>query len=261
MPICSICQKHNETHNCLATLGSAIVCSFCLYNQTTLRTQKLHEYKTQLASAEQELRQSQGFFAMIFGNGDLGRKIHNLRTNIHQEKLSIVLRNTLAETVVDYPPDWELRREVVIKIQNGKCSGCSIHDNNSLHVHHINHLSRGGSNRLENLTALCRSCHSREHGGQKFQASEMHDYSGETALSKRTKSITEAIEQGKKVSFGYKKAGEIKYTRRRIKPTSLVTEKRKDGSSSVCVIGFCFTRNAERQFAINKMERLTVLKT
>jgi len=242
-------------------VNSTTLCGLCLNNQTTFTTQKLNEYKTQLASADQELHQSRGFFAMIFGNGDLDRKIQNLRTNILQEKLSIVLSNTLAETVVDYPPDWELRREVVIKIQNGKCSQCSIQADNSLHVHHINHLSRGGSNRLDNLTALCRGCHSREHGGRNFQASESHDYGGETALSKRTKSITEAIEQGKKVSFGYKKGGEKKYTRRRIQPTSLVTERRKDGSSSVCVIGFCFTRNAERQFAINKMERLTVLKT
>ena len=34
----------------------------------------------------------------------------------------------------------------------------------SLHAHHIKHLSRGGSNKISNLMALCERCHENVEG-------------------------------------------------------------------------------------------------
>jgi len=126
-----------------------------------------------------------------------------------------------------------------------------------------NHLaeSRGGTNHLDNLQPLCRKCHAKEHKNIDFNNPLVFNRNSESAVSKRTKSITSAIQNGRSITFGYKKGGENKFTQRSIRPTSIVGENRRDGSTSVCVVGHCFTRNAVRQFALNKMDRLTVLNT
>lgn len=64
-----------------------------------------------------------------------------------------------------YPPDWEARREAVMERQNYWCGRCGRYagDVSSFHVHHLQFLSEGGSNALENLVALCQDCHALMH--------------------------------------------------------------------------------------------------
>lgn len=46
-------------------------------------------------------------------------------------------------------------------------------------VHHIVPLSEGGTHDMDNLIALCKSCHSRIHAEHGRFESRTHDYSGE----------------------------------------------------------------------------------
>jgi len=60
-----------------------------------------------------------------------------------------------------YPNDWEDRRQAVLERDNYRCQNCGAEEN--LVVHHIVSLSKGGSNELSNLVALCESCHAKIH--------------------------------------------------------------------------------------------------
>ncbi len=64
-----------------------------------------------------------------------------------------------------YPPDWDARRDAVWERQKYQCSRCGVYkgDTNISEVHHLIHLSQGGSNSLDNLVGLCGECHALMH--------------------------------------------------------------------------------------------------
>lgn len=53
-------------------------------------------------------------------------------------------------------------RETVITRDNGRCRGCGIADRDALQCDHILPESKGGSDRLDNLQALCGVCNNRK---------------------------------------------------------------------------------------------------
>ena len=62
----------------------------------------------------------------------------------------------------DYPPDWYQRKKQIYIRDKRTCAKCGA-AYGELHVHHIKHLSDGGSNELSNLSLLCRRCHEEIH--------------------------------------------------------------------------------------------------
>jgi 5-methylcytosine-specific restriction endonuclease McrA len=53
----------------------------------------------------------------------------------------------------------ETKKKFVAARQNWKCGNCSNQLKASFEVDHIVRLEHGGSNHIDNLTALCRECH------------------------------------------------------------------------------------------------------
>ena len=91
-----------------------------------------------------------------------------------ESRLYKLRRNEIAsanQAFSGYPPDWGARREQVLRRDSNTCQTCgrrfTAKDLHRLHIHHIQELSRGGDNSLENLTALCMTCHAREHASSK----------------------------------------------------------------------------------------------
>ncbi len=85
------------------------------------------------------------------------------------------------EDVEEYykPPDWEFRRDVILKRDNYKCVLCGTNLKKSMqsdqsensvsgHVHHIVHRSANGKHRFGNLVSLCRDCHASLDGHDKL---------------------------------------------------------------------------------------------
>lgn len=64
-----------------------------------------------------------------------------------------------------YPPDWPQRRNVVWWLQDGACGRCGADtdDGGGGNVHHVQHISDGGGNELDNLVGLCHDCHALMH--------------------------------------------------------------------------------------------------
>ena len=53
----------------------------------------------------------------------------------------------------------ETKKKFCASRQGWKCSGCSQILNHTYEIDHIISLENGGSNNIDNLTALCRNCH------------------------------------------------------------------------------------------------------
>ena len=52
------------------------------------------------------------------------------------------------------------RADLILRFSKGRCSYCEKKfDYSNLDVHHIKERSKGGSNKLTNLTILCAGCH------------------------------------------------------------------------------------------------------
>lgn len=62
----------------------------------------------------------------------------------------------------EYPPNWNELKKSVLKRDRYRCTRCGA-NNMKLHVHHVRSLSKGGTNRLNNLTTLCEYCHGQIH--------------------------------------------------------------------------------------------------
>lgn len=190
---------------------------------------------------------------------DLCYSIAKLESEIEtlSQSLSIISKElfSIYDYFLSYPPDWDERKLKLI-ISNGNfCSKCGA--TSHLHVHHIKPLSKGGTNELSNLMLLCERCHSHEHGGRDFS----YEFnSTETAFSKRISAIRYAINNGKKIQFGYKKPTDNGYTQRTVHPIRLEkVNHHRDSGYTLCVRGYCELRKAERIFALKRMRGLKVI--
>lgn len=61
-----------------------------------------------------------------------------------------------------YPSNWNELRKKIYKRDHFACQKCGK-KNTRLHVHHKVSLSSGGTNRMDNLTTLCKKCHMNHH--------------------------------------------------------------------------------------------------
>ncbi len=59
-------------------------------------------------------------------------------------------------------PDWAIMRRIVWARERGRCCNCGA-DEGRRDVHHIVPIAQGGTNRLTNLTVICRACHRSVH--------------------------------------------------------------------------------------------------
>lgn len=71
----------------------------------------------------------------------------------------------------EYPPDWQSRRQKVLRRDGFICQECGVRstrvDDVRFDVDHIVPKSDGGSHALENLQTLCPSCHAQKHSGNR----------------------------------------------------------------------------------------------
>ncbi|MBN9521211.1 HNH endonuclease [bacterium] len=62
----------------------------------------------------------------------------------------------------EYPENWGEISAEVKRRANYTCQDCGVRPP-YLHAHHIRSLSKGGTNDLSNLKAVCEDCHSKYH--------------------------------------------------------------------------------------------------
>jgi hypothetical protein len=222
---------------------------------------------SELRRCERELvrRRGIGFKIVSFfskppvDSSEIEKVIPSLKSNISEISNSLqVLRSRLSDIYdfyLTYPADWETRRTAIIQGDGERCTNCG--NTRHLHLHHRIPLSRGGSNKVSNLELLCGDCHSTKHGDRDFSGDFSHN---ETAFSKRVSNIRYAIDQKRKIEFLYKKPNQTSHKKRTISPIELnnVAHEADDGQT-LCILGYCELRKANRNFALKRMKNLKVL--
>jgi len=184
---------------------------------------------------------------------------------LNEESLKVqALRKKVFDYWPTYPPDWEERREEVRSKANYTCQECKTKDPiPSLHAHHIKHLSRGGSNKISNLMALCEGCHENKHGGRTFKYDDA--YSSPPAYPEKIDTINKAIKSKKNITFDYYKVKQKKYMKRKVNPDELTKEIWIDGKTkfmldNLYLVGHCYLRDDKRTFRLDRMKRLKISK-
>ncbi len=86
-----------------------------------------------------------------------------------------------------------------------------------------------------------------------------HSKYGTVYLAERANLIDRAISQGRSIEFSYKKSHEIYCTKRRIKP-SQIKYLRPGRPLTLCVVGHCYDRKAERTFLLTRMSDVEVVE-
>ena len=183
---------------------------------------------------------------------------------LNEESLKVqALRKKLFDYWPSYPPDWEERRQKVLDKAKYKCQECKTDMVLNLHVHHIKHLGRGGSNKISNLMALCEGCHENKHGGRSFKYDDT--YSSPPTYPERIDTINKAIKLKKNLAFNYYKWKQKKWMKRKVMPSELTKEILINGKTrffleNLYLVGHCHLRDDTRHFRLDRMKGLKISK-
>ena len=268
MQFCKICKEYVSDGIPLSDGG--IVHKSCLdaiQGKEENVNNKIYTLRNELNRLRDEIKRREGLgfkIVSIFTRPkidtiEIEKKIQRIERNIIKLSDSLLFIRVEAALIYDYfltyPPDWEERQRQVVDRDGEQCNKCG--NWSQLHLHHIKPLSKGGSNKITNLILLCKNCHSKEHSGRDFY-SEFAKH--ETAFSKRVANICYAIENGKRIKFGYRKPTEKSYKQRTVKPIELINvDHWRDNGSTLCARGYCELRKADRTFALKRMRGLKVI--
>ena len=268
MPLCKICKE--SVFDGIHLSDGKMIHETCFESLQAKEQEIKNEIYAQqeiMSRLRLEIERHNGLifkFISIFSKAssdlaDIEREVTITQENIKKLSSGLVSLKAKAARIYDYfltyPPDWEERRKQVVERDSDQCSECG--NWNHLHLHHITPLSKGGNNKIVNLKLLCENCHSKKHGGRNFSG-EFNNT--ETAFSKRVANIRYALENSRRIKFGYKKPTDKGHKLRIVKPAELINIAHyRDSGSTLCVRGYCELRKAERTFALKRMRGLKVI--
>ena len=184
------------------------------------------------------------------------------KAEIEDLRAKLVKLGSILSGVYDHlpcwPPDWEARREEIIRQNGSVCSHCEAEADVYL-VHDIP-VFEGGTNELDNLTLICAACYRGMYrevdifGTSTLKASQ-------SEFSEPFAEIQSAIENNQKIQFDYKKPSNKRWQTRVVVPERLfnIPNSRESGET-LCVEGFCELRQDTRVFALERMQELVVIE-
>lgn len=162
--------------------------------------------------------------------------------------------------------EWENIRERVFALKGRCCAHCGA-TVGEIHVHHIIPVSLGGTNDMDNLIPLCKSCHEKVHG-RKFRddGNEMPSAYGESHKeSSKLSKIKYAISNDLCLEIKYVKFGGVCSTRK-IKPLKVYKGFEDDSHAKeddihlkkqcMYLNAYCFKRNQVRIFRISRIKSI-----
>lgn len=229
--------------------------------------QKVEDLKRKLRFTEPELARYEkkrgginGIFRLLFGNEfNYTIKLVTLKDEVEKLKNEINSINNIIiyvyDYMLDYPPDWQERCNQLKELSFSRCQKYGI--TVGLQAHHIVPLSRGGSNRINNLKLLCKTCHLKEHNKEDFG----NEHDSRLSLQNKIDIINQAINKKIRIEFYYRKNNDQFPIKRIVKPYQFTKafHKMNTGEFTLCVKGFCYLRKADRVFALKRMTHLKIL--
>jgi 5-methylcytosine-specific restriction endonuclease McrA len=195
MAECSACNKYFP-YSQFILLDNREICWDCHRDiKFYFQSYPSHQQYSYLKSPEKPKKPD--FIKWIFRSDVREKYYQEMREYEHLKKINeqkwerlINLINNNRETIYDIcsfwpkeqPPDWDERRQQIIKRDGGKCQNCGrsseylrykkkppkhpskktkreMYSLGDLDVHHIIPRAKGGTHELSNLISLCRKCH------------------------------------------------------------------------------------------------------
>lgn len=258
MQNCSICNS--LCSNGILLSNGAIIHKEC-YDAILEKKQsvynKLNDYDNKIISAEKQLNSLTRKMLRVIGRKSgkdelLKKDLKSFRNWVSFCKSDIKNIDKQLSPLYDYwlkrPPDWEERRQILLEEINF-CEECGSMDY-SLHIHHKIPVSKGGSNKKDNLKVLCEDCHQLKH---KHNFTYSGDTKRTTEFEIKYSKLRKAIDENRTVTFKYRKYKETRKTKRTIKPEGFETPSR-----NLCVYGYCYLRNDNRHFVIRRISKLKI---
>lgn len=259
LPACVICGQPCESGGMLTS--GATYHGHC-HQRLAAEVETLGSRATELRNTEQKLAtQLRGQASTVARVAAFFKREISPRPNI-REQLAVTQRNRIAtdqrlaecrmvltrlyDYWLTYPPDWEQRRLEFLG-SKPRCDICRSRKR-PFHVHHRRPLSEGGSHVVGNLRALCEACHEKVHGGRKFTYED--DGPGVGQFAQKVLLLNRAMSGNLLINFNYTRSDGGKSVRC-VRPAQL-----KRVESSLCLVGFCYLRHANRTFAVSRMTGL-----
>ena len=115
---------------------------------------------------------------------------------------------------------------------------------------HIVSISQGGNHCESNLQLLCEQCHQEKHHVAVFPLDFDLERAKNNAFSTRIRLLRDAIAEGRNVRFDYQKY-DGERSSRTVTPYAFLQV-----GQTLCVNGYCYLRQAERNFAIKRIRNL-----
>ncbi len=156
------------------------------------------------------------------------------------------------------PPDWDERKLQLIQMNGSICLSCE--KEKDVYLIHDIPLSEGGTNELDNLELICKSCHeSMYRKGDVFARFTLDPSQSE--FSEIFDEIQFAIDNDHKIQFGYKKPTAKTWMTRVVVPDRFLNIPNSRASrQTLCIEGFCELRQDTRVFALERMQALEVIE-
>ena len=164
---------------------------------------------------------------------------------------------TIYDFLPSWPPDWNERRQYLIQRNGSICSYCEKEQHVYL-IHEIP-LCEEGTNELQNLELICKTCHENTYGkGDIFSSFTLDPDQSE--FTEYFKEIQDAIDNNQRIRFAYKKPKAKSCMTRVVIPERFLNiPNNRESGKTLCVEGFCELRQDIRVFALERMQEVEVL--
>ena len=165
---------------------------------------------------------------------------------------------SLYDYLPSWPPDWDERKEYLLRENGSICSRCE--EEKDVYLVHDIPVFEGGTNELDNLTLICAECHrSMYHEGDIFGT--FTPKPSQSEFLEQFSDIQSAIDNNAKIQFDYKKPSDKKWTTRVVIPERFLSiPNNRDSGETLCVEGFCELRQDTRVFALERMQDLEIIE-
>ena len=252
MPYCTVCKIETDYEYDIALSNG----EYLHYSCVLMLQMRKREIETAL-----QWQKSQ-FVLSLFAPTEVDQQDVISEAEIEDLRVKLGKLESILSGVYDHlpcwPPDWEARREEIIRQNGSVCSHCE--SETEVYLLHDIPIFEGGTNELDNLTLICAACYRGMYrevdifGTSTLKASQ-------SEFSEPFAEIQSAIENNQKIQFDYKKPRNKRWQTRVVVPERLfnIPNSRESGET-LCVEGFCELRQDTRVFALERMQELVVIE-
>ena len=252
MPYCTVCKIETDYEYDIALSNG----EYLHYSCILMLQMREHEIETVLR------RQKPQLILSLFAPTEVAQQdiiseaeIKDLRAKL--AKVKSVLTE-IYDHLPSWPPDWEERKQEIIRQNGSVCSHCD--EETDVYLLHDIPIFEGGTNELNNLVLTCAACYTSMYR----EGGILGDFTLKTSQSEFSEQVAEiqsAIDNHQKIQFDYKKPSDKRWTTRVVVPEQLLNiPNSRESGETLCVEGFCELRQDTRVFALERMQDLAVIE-